>query len=78
MINQQTRTTEEFKAAMFKLSNLGQPIGVMTDCSELIPVPPPAPASSAVIPDPFVAEDITQACPERHFVASGIQKRNPQ
>jgi len=52
----------EFKEAMFRLSNLGQNIVDMGDCSELIPIPPPLPARSAQIPGEFSVENLTLSC----------------
>jgi len=36
----QAKVHDEFRAAMFKLSTLGQNVSTLVDCSELIPHPP--------------------------------------
>jgi len=64
-INQQDLMTEEFKSAMFKLSNVGQNTDQMADCSELIPMPPSLPTTSAAFPKGYTSKDVNQFCTKR-------------
>ncbi|KAI0743410.1 peroxidase [Daedaleopsis nitida] len=66
MVNDQAKMMSAFKAAMLKLSTLGNDISQMTDCSELIPVPPP-PMSNAHFPAGLSNADVEQACASTHF-----------
>ncbi len=56
----------EFKAAMLKLSTLGQDVSQMVDCSEVIPQPLAASLHGAHLPAGLNMNDIEQAV--SHFV----------
>lgn len=60
MVNDQTRMTSMFKAAMHKLELLGQP-DTLVDCSDVVPVPPALNQQSAAIPAGFTEADIEGA-----------------
>lgn len=78
----QAKLQSEFKAAMLKLSVLGQNMDNMIDCSEVIPIPP-ALVGDPHLPAGFDMESIQQAvslpapynsmCPKLHF--SVIRRR---
>jgi hypothetical protein len=55
--------TKAFADAMAKLALLGQDIGNMTDCSEVIPEPKPLPAANchSVFPPGFTNADVDQS-----------------
>lgn len=42
MVDNQDLMVENFRTAMMKLSNVGQDVSQLIDCSELIPEPLPA------------------------------------
>lgn len=60
MVNDQTRMTTQFKAAMHKLELLGQP-DTLVDCSDVVPAPPALNVQSAAIPAGFSAADVQAA-----------------
>ncbi|KAI9068385.1 class II peroxidase [Trametes sanguinea] len=66
MVNNQAKMMSVFKAAMLKLSVIGQDVSQMVDCSEVIPVPPP-PMSTAHFPAGLTNADVEQACAETPF-----------
>lgn len=58
-----------FKAAMLKLSTLGQNLNNMVDCSDIIPVPKALPASAAPhFPAGVTQNDVEQAVRLPDFV----------
>ncbi|TFK35742.1 manganese peroxidase [Crucibulum laeve] len=68
MVNDQTRMTTQFKAAMAKLQVLGQDTSKMVDCSDVVPVPAPF-AGPIKFPATFSQKDVQQACPQQRFPA---------
>ncbi|OBZ74439.1 Manganese peroxidase 3 [Grifola frondosa] len=65
-VNNQAKLQSAFKAAMAKLSVLGNDMSQMVDCSDVIPVPPP-PMSNAHFPAGLSNADIEQACASTPF-----------
>ncbi|KAK0212397.1 manganese peroxidase 1 precursor [Desarmillaria ectypa] len=65
--NNQAKMQTDFKAAMLKLSVLGQDVSKMVDCSEVIPVPLAASAHAAHLPAGLSMNDIEQACATAPF-----------
>ncbi|KAK0205753.1 manganese peroxidase 1 precursor [Desarmillaria ectypa] len=65
--NNQAKMQTDFKAAMLKLSLLGQDVSQMVDCTEVIPIPLAAVAKSAHLPAGLVMNDIEQACATAPF-----------
>ncbi|KAI5123941.1 hypothetical protein M0805_006356 [Coniferiporia weirii] len=65
-VNNQAKLQSEFKAAMAKLAVVGQNVGEMVDCSDVIPVPPPF-NGAAVFPPGRSNADIEQACATTPF-----------
>lgn len=64
----QQKVQTEFKAAMLKLSLLGQNKANMIDCSDVIPIPAALPAANAPhLPAGFQQTDIEQACATAPF-----------
>ncbi|KAI0829879.1 peroxidase [Trametes gibbosa] len=61
MVNNQAKMISTFKAAMLKLSLIGQDVSQMVDCSDVIPIPP-APQSPAHFPAGQTSADVEQAC----------------
>ncbi|KAJ7594778.1 manganese peroxidase isozyme precursor [Mycena floridula] len=62
-VNNQSKLQSAFKAAMLKLSVLGQNINRMIDCSDVIPVPAPLPATAGPhLPPGTSLKDIEAAC----------------
>ncbi|KAF8184680.1 manganese peroxidase 1 [Pholiota molesta] len=61
MVNNESRMTTQFKAAMAKLQVLGQ--RNLVDCSDVIPVPASF-AGPIKFPATFAREDVMIACPE--------------
>ncbi|KAI0633657.1 peroxidase [Trametes polyzona] len=66
MVNNQAKMMATFKAAMLKLSVIGQDVRRMVDCSEVIPIPPP-PQSTAHFPAGLTNADVEQACKDTPF-----------
>ncbi|KAI0265580.1 manganese peroxidase 1 precursor [Gloeopeniophorella convolvens] len=69
MVNNQQSMANQFQAAMAKLAVLGHDPNSLTDCSEVIPVPPPIPAANAksFFPAGLSNADIEQACASSPF-----------
>ncbi|KAI0265558.1 heme peroxidase [Gloeopeniophorella convolvens] len=69
MVNNQQSMADQFQAAMAKLAILGHSRDSLTDCSEVIPVPPPIPAANAksFFPAGLSNADIEQACASSPF-----------
>ncbi|KAK0241265.1 manganese peroxidase 2 [Armillaria nabsnona] len=63
----QAKMQTEFKAAMLKLSTLGQDVSQMVDCSEVIPQPLAASLHGAHLPAGLNMNDIEQACATAPF-----------
>lgn len=63
-----------FKAAMLKLSTLGQNTREMVDCSDVIPVPKALPASAGPhLPPGIKMSDIQQSVSAKlHVFSSGL------
>jgi hypothetical protein len=67
-VNNQSQMQSAFKAAMLKLSTLGQNRANMVDCSDVIPVPRPLPAGAGPhLPAGARMTDIEQACASAPF-----------
>ncbi|KAJ7620876.1 manganese peroxidase 1 precursor [Mycena polygramma] len=68
-VNNQAHMASSFQAAFAKMQVLGQDVSKMVDCSELIPVPPPLPSSSAqaFFPPGLTSNDVEQACATTPF-----------
>ncbi|PPQ96876.1 hypothetical protein CVT26_006063 [Gymnopilus dilepis] len=64
--NNQKKMQTEFGAAVFKLSLLGQNAAALTDCSDLIPAPPPFTGSPS-FPPSLSHTDVEQACATAAF-----------
>ncbi|KAF8910802.1 manganese peroxidase 1 precursor [Mucidula mucida] len=65
-----TKLQNDFKAAMLKLSLLGANQAEMVDCSDVIPVPPPLPASAGPhLPPNTTLADVEVACAFTPFPA---------
>ena len=69
-VNDQSSAAREFKAAMSKLSTLGQNSSNLIDCSEVIPVPLPLPHASAQFPPEFSEENVSRSCQKRASFSS--------
>ncbi|KAK0436797.1 manganese peroxidase 1 precursor [Desarmillaria tabescens] len=65
--NDQAKMQTDYKAAMLKLSTLGQDVSNMVDCTEVIPIPLAAVAKAAHLPAGFDMSDIEQACATAPF-----------
>jgi cytochrome c peroxidase len=65
-VNNPTQMREQFGAAVFKLSLLGQNAADLTDCSSVIPAPPPF-TGIATFPPTLTLNDIEQACATAAF-----------
>jgi hypothetical protein len=65
-VNNPTQMKEQFGAAVFKLSLLGQTPGDLIDCSSVIPAPPPF-TGFASFPPTLTINDIEQACATAAF-----------
>ncbi|KAK0457279.1 manganese peroxidase 1 precursor [Desarmillaria tabescens] len=65
--NNQAKMQTDFKAAMLKLSTLGQDVSKMVDCTEVIPIPLAAAAKAAHLPAGLDMSDIEQACATAPF-----------
>ncbi|CAL1707518.1 unnamed protein product [Somion occarium] len=65
-VNNQAKMMSAFKAAMLKLSVLGNDINNMVDCSEVIPVPPTF-NKAATFPAGLTIADVEQACESTPF-----------
>jgi hypothetical protein len=65
-VNNPTQMREQFGAAVFKLSLLGQNEADLTDCTAVIPVPPPF-TGIATFPPTLTIDDIEQACATAAF-----------
>ncbi|KAF8160931.1 manganese peroxidase 3 [Crassisporium funariophilum] len=68
LANNQSKMQAAFKAAMLKLSLLGQNQAKMIDCSEVIPVPKPL-TTKPHLPAGFNMNQIEQACAQAPFPA---------
>ncbi|KAK0459170.1 manganese peroxidase 1 precursor [Desarmillaria tabescens] len=66
-VNNQAKMQTQFKAAMLKLSVLGQDVSQMVDCSEVIPAPLAASVHGAHLPAGLNMNDIEQACATAPF-----------
>ncbi|KAI0081217.1 manganese peroxidase 1 precursor [Panus rudis PR-1116 ss-1] len=66
MVNNQQKMMNNFKAAMLKLSVLGQDVNNMVDCSELIPASKPI-SKPATFPAGLSHADVEQACATTPF-----------
>ncbi|KAI0352477.1 prepropeptide lignin peroxidase [Trametes cingulata] len=67
-VGNQAKAQNTFATVFHDLSMLGQDASSLTDCSEVIPVPPPLPSSShAHFPAGLTNQDIEQACAETPF-----------
>ena len=53
---------QRFESAMAKMTTLGNNVHMLTDCSEVIPVPQPAPTNAAHLPAGKTIKDIQAAC----------------
>ncbi|TFK44517.1 RBPa precursor [Crucibulum laeve] len=70
LANNQARMQAQFKVVMQKLSLLGQNQANMVDCSEVIPVPQPLPATAKPhLPAGFKQDQVEQACASAPFPA---------
>lgn len=67
-LDDQNKMASEFKAAMLKLSVLGQDRSKLIDCSEVIPVPKPV-SDTPHLPAGLNMNDIEQACATSPFPA---------
>jgi len=65
-VNNEAHMVSTFQAAMEKLALLGQIPEVMTDCSDVIPIPPPF-TGHATLPAGLTHNDIEQACASTPF-----------
>ncbi|KAH8113582.1 manganese peroxidase 3 [Phellopilus nigrolimitatus] len=63
MVDNQKLMMENFRSAMIKLSNTGQNLDELVDCSELIPEPQPPVAKPATFPAGTSSSDLQQVCP---------------
>jgi hypothetical protein len=66
-VNHEERMREEFGAAVFKMSLLGQNEDDLIDCSEVIPQPPAFTGGPATIPPTFTHADIQVSCNREEF-----------
>jgi cytochrome c peroxidase len=65
-VNNPTQMKDQFGPAVFKLSLLGQNEADLTDCSSVIPAPPPF-TGVATFPPTLTINDIEQACATAAF-----------
>ncbi|KAJ3479165.1 hypothetical protein NLI96_g9256 [Meripilus lineatus] len=65
-VNNQRKLTNRFQAVMLKLSLLGHNQDDLTDCSDVIPVPPTF-TGQATFPAGFTIDDVEQACAATPF-----------
>ncbi|KAL0579393.1 fungal class II heme-containing peroxidase [Marasmius crinis-equi] len=65
-VDNQAKMQNEFKAAMLKLSLLGQDKSKLIDCSDVIPVPAPL-ATKPHLPAGSSLDDVEQACKDTPF-----------
>jgi hypothetical protein len=66
-VNHEVRMRDEFGAAVFKLSLLGQDVDKLIDCSEVIPQPPAFTGGPATFPPTKSIADIDISCDEFAF-----------
>ncbi|THH03758.1 hypothetical protein EW145_g6030 [Phellinidium pouzarii] len=62
MVDDQTLMMENFRTSMMKLSNVGQDISKLIDCSELIPEPLPATKPNATFPAGTNSSELQLTC----------------
>ncbi|KAI5117417.1 hypothetical protein M0805_005477 [Coniferiporia weirii] len=62
MVDNQALMMENFRTAMMKLSNVGQDISKLVDCSELIPEPPALVKKDATFPAGTNSSEVQQVC----------------
>jgi hypothetical protein len=72
-VNHEDRMSDEFGAAVFKLSLLGQNIDDLTDCSEVIPKPPAFTGGPATLPPTFTLADVEASCADHPFPSLATQ-----
>jgi len=77
-VNQQDLMTTSFRAAMSKLAVLGHDRNSLIDCSEVVPVPPPAVKTPAMFPASTGPQDLELTCRTEKFPNLATQKGTSQ